>query len=49
MSVLVIPGSHTILHWLPGFHQRDRLWRLGGIALDCKHGLLDFRSDNPQT
>ena len=33
MSVLIIPGSDTILHCLSGVHRRDRLWRLGGIGL----------------
>lgn len=33
ISVLIIPGAHTILPWLSGVHQRDRLWRLGGIGL----------------
>jgi hypothetical protein len=33
MSILIIPGSNPLLHWLSGLNRPDRLWRLGGVGI----------------
>jgi len=35
MSVLIVPNSFSFLEWAVGTDSKDRLWRLGGIAISC--------------
>lgn len=35
MAVLLLPCSVHFSEWIVGTGRRDRLWRLGGIAISC--------------
>jgi hypothetical protein len=35
MAVLILPGSIYFSEWIVGTGRKDRLWRLGGIAISC--------------
>ena len=35
MVLLILPGPISSSRWITGNGRRDRLWRLGGIAISC--------------
>ena len=35
MAAWIIPDSFSFADWIHGSSPRDRLWRLGGIAISC--------------
>jgi len=35
MAMLILPGPMSLSQRIAGTGQRDRLWRLGGIAISC--------------
>lgn len=35
ISILIVPGSFSLLDWAVGSESKDRLWRLGGIVISC--------------
>jgi len=35
ISMLIVPDSFSFLQWAVGSDSKDRMWRLGGIAISC--------------
>jgi hypothetical protein len=35
MAILIVPDTSSFFDWAAGTDSRDRLWRLGGIAISC--------------